>query len=61
MSRTDRDKAGGHTSSQYQCSHDGVAEFKRACRREIRRAAKQDLKAGKEPPPQHPAQHYYFD
>lgn len=61
MSRTYRDKPGGHTSSQYGITHEGVSVFKRMCRRITRHRVKQTLHKGEEPHPKYPHEYWYWD
>ena len=61
MSRTYRDTKGGHTSSKYGITHEGVSEFKRYCRRTARKKAKQALRRGREPEPRYPVEYEYWD
>ena len=61
MSRTCRDSKGGHTSSKYFITHEGVSEFKRYCRRASRNKAKQALRQGEEPQPRYPVEYGYWD
>lgn len=60
MSRTHRDKPGGH-GSKYAIHNNGVSEFKRQCRRITRHRAKQALHKGEEPQPHYPHEHWYWD
>ena len=60
MSRDHRDQRGGH-ATKYWTSNNGVAEFKRQCRRAARYKAKQTLRHGIEPPPQYPIETEYWD
>ncbi len=61
MSRTYRDAKGGHTSSKYGITHEGVSRFKRNCRRAARYKAKQTLRQGREPEPRYPVEKLYWD
>ena len=61
MSRTYRDAKGGHTSSKYGITHEGVSKFKRYCRRTARNKAKQALRRGEEPQPRYPVERLYWD
>ena len=61
MSGTYRDAKGGHTSSKYGITHEGVSKFKRYCRRTARNKAKQALRQGREPEPRYPVEKLYWD
>jgi len=61
MSRTYRDAKGGHTSSKYGITHEGVSRFKRYCRRAARNKAKQALRRGEEPQSRYPVEYEYWD
>lgn len=60
MSRTYRDKPGGH-DSKYWVSNAGISAFKRMCRRITRHRVKQTLHKGEEPHPKYPHEYLYWD
>ena len=61
MSRTYRDAKGGHTSSKYFITHEGVSRFKRYCLRIARNKAKQALRQGEEPQQRYTVERLYWD
>ena len=61
MSRTDRDKKGGHTSSRWFTNHDNTGWWKRMIRRRVRHHANTLTRQGIEPAPRHPAEGEYYD
>ena len=60
MSRSKKDKPGGH-SNKYYISNKYIDRFKRNCRKAARAKAKNDLRNGREPAPIYPIEHEYFD